>query len=146
MDVETYQAIRAQWVGERADAKDTVKRLTAQIRDLDRTWKKIQGDTDRESDSPRNGTLTAAVSAVLPLLPTEFESPDVWRTVLEMHPTFVDDRGFRANVANVLKRLADEGAIERLQAGSGRNPARYRHPPRPAAPPPPGFSEGGPSA
>ena len=132
IDAGTYQAIRASWVTEKDEARATVKRLTAQIRDLDRTWKRIQpGSESRNEPVPpppplRNGTLSAKVSDAVQDLPVDFDSPEVWKAVLDANPGTLDDQNFRANVANALKRLVELGTIELVQRGQGRAPARYR--------------------
>lgn len=131
MDEGTYQAIRAQWLSERDEARATVRRLTSQIRDLDRTWKKLSpGKNDSRNGPPiralRNGTLTAKVAAAIEELPIRFESPDVWEAVARASPGVTDDRAFRANVANALANLVERGEIQLVERGAGRRPARYR--------------------
>lgn len=129
LNISDLQSRLADLKRKRDAAARRVDQYTADIKAIERTLAilgKSLGDIATPPGIVRlraaRGQLSSVIRELIQTIDGDFGTADIAKMMLEKNPETVPDKG---SIANVVRRLVDEGILEQTVDPSGRRPGRY---------------------
>jgi hypothetical protein len=96
---------------------------------LDLVWSMSNGATRPGQNISGRGAILLAVRTAVAGLQSTFGPPEVESSIKKNDPALAP-KIRRASISNVLKKLVDEGTVEVVEKGQGRQASTYRKKPQ----------------